>query len=31
MKGLKIYKYTKSTKKYINTEFMTGMKQKELK
>ena len=31
MKELKRYKYTKNTKKYINTEFMSGMKQKELK
>ena len=31
MKELKIYKYTKNTKKQINTEFMAGMSQKELK
>ena len=31
MKELKIYKYTKNTKKQINTEFMAGMTQKELK
>ena len=31
MKKLKIYKYTKNTKKQINTEFMAGMTQKELK
>ena len=31
MKELKICKYTKNTKKQINTEFMAGMTQKELK
>ena len=31
MKELKICKYTKNTKKQINTEFMVGMTQKELK
>ena len=31
MKELKIYKYTKNTKKQINTEFMARMTQKELK
>ena len=31
MKELKIYKYTKNTKKQINTEFMAGMTQKGLK
>ena len=31
MKELKIYKYTKNTKKQIKTEFMAGMTQKELK
>ena len=31
MKELKRYKYTKNTKKQINTEFMSGMTQKELK
>ena len=28
MKELKICKYTKNTKKQINTEFMAGMTQK---
>ena len=31
MKESKICKYTKNTKKKINTEFMAGMTQKELK
>ena len=31
MKELELYKYTKNTKKQINTEFMAGMTQKELK
>ena len=31
MKELKIYKYTKNTKKQINTKIMAGMTQKELK
>ena len=30
MKELKIYKYTKNAKKYIDAEFMAGMTQKEL-
>ena len=30
MKELKIYKYTKNTKKQINTKFMTGMTQPEV-
>ena len=31
MKELKMYKYTKNPKKKINTKFMAGMTQKELK
>ena len=31
MKELNICKYTKNTKKQINTEFTAGMTQKELK
>ena len=30
MKESKIYKYTKNTKKQINTKFMTGMTQPEV-